>query len=100
MTPIEGSKKCKYCGHPAHCTGPVGTENRFHNSGCPEGDLTLSPGDAMAEWERGHRYGFDDNYIAPHRRQYYSKSFILGWYAGKMEIDFLVDVAAEFRCFE
>lgn len=95
MAVNERTDRCRYCGHPAKCTGPAMTEDRFHNSGCPVGDITLSENSAMVEWKNGYRYGFEDNYIEPHRYRYHSKTFILGYCRGKNAIDELVELAVE-----
>jgi hypothetical protein len=77
------------------------THHRFHNEGCPVGGEDIFNHEAaMAEWEKGYQYGFDDNYIESYRYQYYSKTFILGWAAGKAEIDRCVEIAAESRYFQ
>lgn len=103
MATNEGNKKCcKYCWRPTDCPpGPPMTHHRFHNEGCPIGDtLLVNPKDAMAEWERGWAYGFDDNYIEPHRYRYYTTTFILGWRVGKAEIDHCVECVVEDRYFQ
>ena len=55
---------------------------------------------ALTEWEKGYHFGFDDNYIESWCYRHYSKEYILGYLAGKAEIDRLVDDAAQRRYFE
>lgn len=99
MATNERIERCKYCGHPSHCTGPVGTKNRFHNNGCPIGDTSIiNPEAAMAEWKRGYSYGFDDNYINPYDYRFYSATYTLGYEHGKAEINRLVERAAQRYC--
>ena len=68
-----------------------------HNDGCP---ILIGAPEAMEEWKRGANFGFEEDrsprsWDFPH----YSKTFILGWRAGAAEIDCLVDIAAQSRCF-
>ncbi len=92
-------KRCKYCWRPADCPpGPVMTLNRFHNKGCPQSCDALPS--AMAEWEEGYDFGFDDNYIKPWRYRNFSVTFLMGYRVGKAEIDRLVDEAVQSRYFE
>jgi hypothetical protein len=102
MATSKEYKGCKYCRRPADCPpGPVMTHHRFHNEGCPVGGEGICDSEAaMAEWERGYAYGFGDNFIEPHRYVFFSKTFVLGWAAGKAEIDYCVEIAAESRYFE
>jgi hypothetical protein len=79
---IVTDENCQYCWRPTAIGG--------HNEGCP---LTHEP-EAMAEWKRGHAYGWQDNNIEWWQYQHYSKTFMLGWRAGKDAIDELVDIAA------
>jgi hypothetical protein len=47
------------------------------------------------EWDTGYAYGFEDNRIQHWQRSSYSPSFLLGYDAGKAEIDELVEAAWE-----
>ena len=75
--------RCQFCWHP----GADG-----HNEGCPTNDPKL-----LADWEKGRDYGFGDSTIKPYEYQHYPKPYILGYRAGKAEIDDLVDEAAQSR---
>ncbi len=70
------------------------TSGGFHNEGCPE---SIILGNEKVEWEAGYSHGFGDNYIETWRYRFFSKSFLLGYRAGKAEIDKLVDEAAQSR---
>lgn len=83
-------KPCEYCWHPPQ---QVEGHNGLHNEGCPMIDATN-----MAEWKRGQAYGFNDNHIEAWQYRFYKPASILGWRAGKEEIDALVEEAAESRC--
>lgn len=78
---------CEYCYHPPRQV--EGLEG-LHNPGCP----MINPAD-MAEWRRGRSFGFADNHIQAWEYRFYTSAFILGWRAGKDEIDGLVEQAAE-----
>lgn len=49
------------------------------------------------KWDAGYAHGFDDNYIAPWEYPFYSPPFILGYLAGKADIDQLVEEADHAR---
>ena len=76
------NERCDYCK-----SYPSG-----HKEGCP---VELGTPQAMAEWERGYTYGWEDNLIQWYDERYYSKSFIRGYYVGKNAIDTLVDKVAQ-----
>jgi hypothetical protein len=96
MTHNNGGRRCNFCWRPSDY--PVKAGEDFHNDGCPLGmNPQPSPEEAMVEWRKGYRYGFDDNYIPPWRYDYYTASFFYGWRAGKADIDRLVDEVAQAR---
>lgn len=47
------------------------------------------------KWDEGYAYGFDGNRIRYWHRSSYSLSFLLGYDAGKAELDELVEYAWE-----
>ena len=91
-TTHSGDTKCEYCWRPANYRPHP--EEGLHNEGCPAGS-GVNPERALEEWQAGYHFGFQDNYIQWWQYRYYSRSFLLGWRAGKNEIDCLVDQAAQ-----
>lgn len=85
---------CKYCGRPTDYR-PRPRES-FHNEGCP----VFEKGPLWEEWKKGFSRGWRWDFDGPIHHwnwKYYSKSFILGYVAGKQEIDSLVDEVAQAR---
>ena len=80
----NGGARCKYC-----CRS---TETDEHKDGCPTKDAG-----ALAEWERGYQYGFEDNFVPYWIIAKYSPAFRLGYRVGKTEIDRLVEQVIEER---
>ncbi len=76
--------------HCAYCWSPVDIYG--HNNGCP---VPVGTKEAMNEWQRGYRYGFEDNFIPWGCLRNYSLTFQYGWRDGKAKIDRLVDIAAQ-----
>lgn len=65
-----------------------------HNPGCP---ILMGTPESEEKWEKGFTFGFADNHIPHWLWKNYPQSFILGWRAGRAEIDRLVDNVAQAR---
>ena len=78
---INKGGRCEYCW------------NRLgqHNEGCP---VEIGMPEAMEEWNRGYEYGFADNYW-PYYWYSPKKTYVLGYIAGRAEIDRRVEIAVE-----
>ncbi|MFZ5364974.1 MAG: hypothetical protein ACOZBH_02110 [Patescibacteria group bacterium] len=64
-----------------------------HHQGCPK----VEGADAAAKWQRGHDFGFDGGYLPPHRWRHHSAAYILGYRAGRAEIETLIDEEVKAR---
>jgi len=82
MAASSGGERCKFCRR----------GEGLHHEGCPSFNGTT------AEWQEGYRFGFDDNYIESWWLRHYTATFLMGYRAGKAEIDRLVEIAYE-RCY-
>ncbi len=96
MAATERFKRCKYCDQrfdPERYLRSGG--NSHHPRACPMSTGLLGGPDQtkLSEWERGYRYGFEDNYIQPYHLGNYSLSFCLGYELGKNEINRQVERA-------
>lgn len=64
-----------------------------HNEGCPVADPTQ-----QKAWSQGFNAGWDGSLqLQAWEYRFYSKAFILGWLAGKAEVDQAIDAAVEDR---
>jgi hypothetical protein len=75
---------CQHCWRPTSMGG--------HNEGCP---TALGTSEAMATWENGRDYGWDDNIIHSWNFRFYPKTYILGYRVGKAAMDELVEAAVQ-----
>lgn len=83
---------CKYCRR---------RDDYEHHDACP---LRLDTSIAMEKWQKGREHGFQSDYpdvgrIPPWAFDHYNPTYILGYEAGKAEIDRLVDEAALSRSY-
>lgn len=74
----------------AHCDS-----KEDHLGVCP---IKVGTPKAMAEWQAGWDYGYEDNYLASWQVLLYSAQFQLGYRLGKDEIDRLVERAYLRNC--
>lgn len=68
---------CDYCG-----------SEGGHLDGCPE--ISDDP-ELIKEWEHGYWYEWEGSLLEPYEYPHHSKTFLLGYWAGKGEINLSVD---------
>lgn len=73
--------------HCQFCWNPFAGQ---HNVGCPKDEGTP---EAMNKWQMGYEFGFGDSHLNWWQFDWLSPSYVLGYRAGKAEIDGLVDAA-------
>ena len=82
---VGGVTSCSFCWRPVRFGG--------HNEGCP---VLIGTPEAMEEWRRGRSFGFEDNIINPAQlSRHYPITWVLGYRAGKAEIERQVECAFE-----
>ncbi len=85
MTTAERTTVCTYCR----------LDSGAHLLGCPTRP-EARPQD-VARWQKGFAHGLGDNFIHPARYIGYPRSFIIGYQAGRDELDALVVSEANAR---
>jgi hypothetical protein len=85
---MSNNKRCEWCWHP---TDSRGAKYSAHNNGCPESRGNLE------QWNAGWASGFAEDFIPTRSYSQYNPSFILGYRAGKNEIEQLVEAVCADR---